>query len=153
MSDKISAGPTGPVLLFDGDCGLCNRVVRLLLRLDRRGVLHFAPLQGPAAQDFLRAHRLPTEDFSSMVFVPDWHEANAAGPAGTGQPSFLLYTDGAIAALCACGRTGLAATLRLLPRRWRDAIYRLVGHARYKIFGPWRPRPLPRPEWQGRFFS
>jgi predicted DCC family thiol-disulfide oxidoreductase YuxK len=37
---------TGPVLFFDGECGLCNRVVRLMLRLDRRGRLRYAPLQG-----------------------------------------------------------------------------------------------------------
>src|SRR4051812_37486572 len=47
-----------PVLFFDGECGLCNRVVRLLLRLDTRGRLRFAPLQGPVAQDYLRAHGL-----------------------------------------------------------------------------------------------
>ena len=50
----------GPVLLFDGTCGLCNRCVRLLLRLDRRARLHFAPLQSAPAQAYLRTHGLPT---------------------------------------------------------------------------------------------
>jgi predicted DCC family thiol-disulfide oxidoreductase YuxK len=136
---------TGPVLLFDGECGLCNRVVRSLLRGDRVGTLRFAPLQGPAAQEFLRAHGLPTDDFATLVFIPDWSRR-----AGN---DFLVRTDGVIAALRATGATKRAALLGLLPRAVRDAGYRMVARWRTKIFGPWQSCPLPRPEWAERFFS
>ena len=136
----------GPVLLFDGECGLCQRLVRVLLRLDRRGCLRFAPLQGPAAQGYLRRHGLPTVDFDTLVYVPDWSRREETG--------YLLRTDGVIAALRSLGggaaRT-LAAVLGVLPVQARDAGYRLVARWRFRIFGPWRPRPLARPEWQHRF--
>jgi predicted DCC family thiol-disulfide oxidoreductase YuxK len=135
----------GPVLLFDGECGLCNRVVRWLLKIDRRGVLHFAPLQGPAAQDFLRTHGLPTTDFDTLVFVPAWSQR--------AETLFLLRTDGVIAALRAAGATTRAALLALCPRPLRDAGYRGIARMRYKIFGPWRACPLPRPEWRARFLE
>jgi len=135
------------VLFFDGECGLCNRVVRGLLRLDRNGRLRFAPLQGPAAQRYLRAHGLPTHDFETLVYVPDWSHNE--------HPDFLLRTAGVIAALRATGELGraLAAVLVLFPATWRDAAYRVVGRWRYRIFGPWRPRPLPRVEWEDRFLG
>ena len=133
-----------PVLLFDGECGLCNRVVRRLLALDRVGKLRFAPLQGPAAQAYLRKHGLPTADFSTLVFVPDW-------PAGDTAPR--LRTDGVIAALRAVGRPGLASLLAVFPRFLRDAGYTGVARVRYRIFGPWRACPLPRPEWAARFID
>ncbi len=147
--------PAGPVLLFDGECGLCNRVVRLLLRLDRRGRLRFAPLQGPAAQGFLHAHGLPVEDFSTLVFVPDWARSTSSGRARREDPEFLLRTDGAIAALRAGGGAGrwLAAVLAIVPRRLRDAGYKFVARTRYRIFGPWKACPLPRPEWAARFLE
>jgi predicted DCC family thiol-disulfide oxidoreductase YuxK len=147
MSENPSNNVTGPVLLFDGECGLCNRLVRRLLRLDRRGVLRFAPLQGPSAQEFLRTHGLPTQDFSTLVFVPDW--------ARRAEEAFLLRTDGAIAALRACGGAGclLAALLTIVPRGLRDAGYKFVARTRYRIFGPWKACPLPRPEWTTRFFE
>lgn len=136
----------GPVLLFDGECGLCNRCVRLLLRLDREARLRFAPLQSPAAQAYLKAQGLPTEDFDSLVFVPDW--ANAAEVP-------LRRTDGVLAALRLCPGTGrtLAAVLGIFPAVWRDAGYKLIARWRYRIWGEWRPRPLARPEWAGRFFG
>lgn len=141
------AVPRGPVLLFDGECGLCNRIVRMLLRLDRDGRLRYAPLQGAAAQDFLRANGLPTEDFDSLIFVPEW----AAGGVG----EFRMRTEGAIGALRVVGGVGrgLAGLLAVWPAAWRDAGYRVVARWRYRIFGEWRPRPLGRAEWAARFLE
>jgi predicted DCC family thiol-disulfide oxidoreductase YuxK len=135
-----------PVLLFDGECGLCRRVVHLLLRLDRRGQLRFTPLQGAPAQEFLRIHGLPTEDFSTLVFVPDWAQRN--------RTDFQVRTDGVIGALRAIGGAGpaVARGLAFVPRSWRDAGYRLVARGRTRLFGPWRDGPGRRPEWAARIF-
>jgi predicted DCC family thiol-disulfide oxidoreductase YuxK len=146
MDETTSPTAPAPVLLFDGECGLCRRVVGLLLRLDRRGRLRFAPLQGPAAQAFLGAHGLPTRDFSSLIFVPDW--------ARRERPDFRQRTDGLIAALRTCGGGGrmLAAILVAFPAGMRDGAYRWVARWRYRVFGPWRPGP-GRPEWRDRFIG
>lgn len=144
LNPPVASAPAGPVLFFDGECGLCNRIVRLLLRMDGRGVLRFAPLQGVAAQAYLRAHGLPTEDFDSLVFVPDWARRERA--------EFLLRTDGALAAARALGGVGrVLAWARLLPASWRDAGYKLIARFRYRIWGEWKPRPLARAEWAARF--
>lgn len=135
-----------PVLLFDGECGLCNAVVRFLIRRDRAARLRFAPLQSPPAQAYLRARGLPTEDFDSIVFVPDWHD-----PAHS---RHLLRTDGALAALRELGGCWrVVAALRVLPAVLRDPFYRLVARTRYALFGEYRPRPLPDPAWEGRFLA
>jgi predicted DCC family thiol-disulfide oxidoreductase YuxK len=151
VDSSMAASPerfsSGPVLLFDGECGLCNRIVRILLRIDRGGRLRFSPLQGPAAQGFLRANGLPTEDFDSLVFVPEWgrREGNV----------FLLRTDGVIGALRALGGAAriLAGVLAVFPSVWRDAGYRWVARYRYRIFGEWQTRALVRPEWGARFLE
>lgn len=138
---------SGPVLLYDGECGLCNGVVRLLLWLDRAERLRFARLQSDAGQAYLKAHGLPAADFDSLVYVPDW--------ARRGEGGFQLRTDGVIAALRECGGLGpeLAAVLAVFPVAVRDAGYRLVARWRYRIFGVWRPRPLAKPEWLERFIE
>jgi len=134
----------GAVLFFDAECGLCNRCVRLLLRLDRRARLRFAPLQGATAQAYLREHGLPTDDFDSMVLVPNW--------ARRAQGGHLLRTDAALAALREVGGVGrISSGLRMVPMGWRDPFYRGVARCRYAIFGRWEPRPLARPEWASRF--
>jgi predicted DCC family thiol-disulfide oxidoreductase YuxK len=92
----------------------------------------------------LRRHGLPAENFNTLVFVPE-------GPEETTAP--LLRTDGIAGALRAAGRPGLAAPVAMIPRGLRDAGYRLVARTRYALFGLWRPRPLPRPEWAARFLE
>jgi predicted DCC family thiol-disulfide oxidoreductase YuxK len=147
MSENPSNDRPGPVLLYDGECGLCNRTVRMLLRLDRRGVLRFAALQSEPAQEFLRSHGLPTEDFSTLVLVPDWSRRS--------ENRFALRTDGVAGALWMSGGGSrvLAALLYSIPRFVRDAVYKFISRTRYKIFGPWRECPLPRPEWKKRFME
>lgn len=127
--------PPRPVLLYDGECGLCAACVRLLRRLDAGGRLAFLPLQHPRATAWLRAHGLPTADFSTLVFIPDWR---AVPPA-----PHLVRSDAILAACAAAGGFGRAlAHLRVLPRGPRDALYRLVARTRHRWLGPAR---LPRP--------
>ncbi len=135
-----------PVLLYDGECGLCNAVVRFLLRRDKVGRLRFARLQSRPAQDYLAAQGLPTADYDSLVFVPDWNQP-MPGAA-------LLRTDGALAALAELGgdwRT--VAKLRGLPRCLRDPFYKLVARTRYALFGKYRSKPLPDTSWAERFLG
>jgi predicted DCC family thiol-disulfide oxidoreductase YuxK len=144
MSEDDANQWAGPVLFFDAECGLCNRCVRILLRIDGQARLRFAPLQGPTAQAYLRTHGLPTDDFDSMVLVPSW--------ARRAQPEFLWRTDAGLGALAVVGgRWRLIASLRVVPRPIRDAGYRVVAKFRYAVFGEWVPKPLAKAEWATRF--
>lgn len=138
---------SGPVLFFDGECGLCNRLTRVLLRLDDEGRLRFARLQGSSAQAYLRAHGLPTEDFDTLIFVPAW--------GARAEPAYRVRTAGAIGALRAIGGGARMAgdALALIPAPLRDLGYKLVARTRYALFGPWKPQPLARPEWRELFLD
>jgi predicted DCC family thiol-disulfide oxidoreductase YuxK len=135
-----------PVLLYDGKCGLCNGVVRFILRHDPNARIHFAPLQSAPAQEFLRSEGLPADDFDSLVFVPDWGNPERG--------AHLLRTGGAMAALAELGGAWrMVSWLRLLPAFLRDPAYRLVARSRYALFGEYKPAPLPDPEWEKRFLA
>jgi predicted DCC family thiol-disulfide oxidoreductase YuxK len=117
-----------------------------MLRVDRRGVLCFAPLQGSTAQAFLRSHGLNTTDFDSLVFAVDLARADAA---------FYLRTAGVLVALRELGGWArlLARLLAAVPMEWLDAGYRLVARLRYRVFGHYRPKPLPNPAWARRILD
>jgi predicted DCC family thiol-disulfide oxidoreductase YuxK len=135
-----------PVLLYDGECGLCNGVVLFMLRRDPGGRLHFAPLQSEPGQTYLHAQGLPTADFGSLVFVPDWNDQRRG--------AYLLRTDGALAAFAELDSTWRAMSwLRFVPRFLRDAAYKVISKTRYAIFGVYQPRPLPDPAWEKRFLA
>ncbi len=101
-------------------------------------------MQSASAQDYLRAKGLPTEDFDSLVFVPDWNRRDGTAP--------LLRSAGALAAVDEIGGGWrVLAWLRLIPAGWRDGAYKLVARSRHRLFGAGRPEILARPEWKDRF--
>jgi predicted DCC family thiol-disulfide oxidoreductase YuxK len=141
--------PPAQLVLYDGTCGLCDRSVQLLLRLDRRGVLSYAPLQGTTAAALAAAGRLPagsnTGKLDSLVFVRD---------AGSARETVLLRSDAVLAALAAAGRhRWLAVLLRAVPRRLRNGAYDFVARHRYAWFGRADACRLPSPAVRARFLD
>jgi len=133
-----------PVLLYDGTCGLCNGVVRFLIRRDHRARLRFAALQSEAGQGFLRSKGFATDSFDSLVFVADWNSSNHL--------DFSLRTNGV---LRVCEEIGgpmkLLGVLKVFPEWLRDLFYRLVAKTRYMLFGEYKPVPFADPDWERRF--
>jgi predicted DCC family thiol-disulfide oxidoreductase YuxK len=109
-----------PLLLFDGNCALCNGTVRWLLAHDR-GRLHYAPLRSEVADAALQESGYHG-DRSSVVLVDE---------RGAHQHSTAVWRT--LRLLPWPWRGG--AAIRLIPRPLRDAAYRFVAANRFRIFG------------------
>ena len=133
--------PSAHVILFDGVCNLCNGFVQFVIRHDPEGRFRFAALQSEAARTLLAAQGLPA-------------------PPATEPESVLLLSEGQLyshstAVLRIAAQLGgiwrLAAVGGVLPRAWRDALYRFVARNRYRWFGRQESCMLPTPALQSRF--
>ena len=115
-----------PVLLFDGECGLCSRLVQFVLRADRKGTLCFASLQGTFAREMLAAHP-ELGGVDSMAWVERHHG---------GGSTVLVRSDAVLRAARYLGfpwRIGVLAGL--MPRRVRDQLYDWIAKRRHRWFG------------------
>ena len=140
MSDATIPTVDGPVVLYDGVCGLCNRSVQLILRHDRRGRFHFAALQSDAGRALLERHGLPVDALDTVVLVEDgraWVKSGAA-------LRIARWMDAPWPALRVLG---------IVPRPVRDFLYDRVAKSRYRIFGRVDACMLPPPEVRARFLS
>src|SRR3981189_842412 len=61
-----------PIILYDGVCGLCNRVNQFVLRRDPEGVFRFASLQSAVAGRILARHGANPEDLDTVYVVVDY---------------------------------------------------------------------------------
>src|ERR687895_261942 len=61
-----------PIILYDGVCGLCNRLVQFLLKRDKRGRLRFASLQSDFAERVLTRHGINAKDLDTVHVVVDY---------------------------------------------------------------------------------
>jgi predicted DCC family thiol-disulfide oxidoreductase YuxK len=58
-----------PIILFDGVCNLCNGAVQFVLSNDPNKAFKFASLQSDFAQDYLKKHQLPTQNFDTLILI------------------------------------------------------------------------------------
>ena len=136
----------GPVILYDGVCGLCSHFVQFVLRRDRAGRFRLAPLQGPFAADALARHGLRAPDAPDSIVLLD--------APGTAAERARVRSDAVLSVLAGLGGGWrLAALLRVIPWFLRDAVYALVARIRYRLFGRFDRCALPPPNSKHRFLD
>jgi len=133
------------VVLYDGICGLCNRLVSFLLRHDHQDQFRFAPLQSAFGKGMLRRHGLNPDDLDTVVVV-----ANFCQPAERA----LTRSEAVLwAAARLPGAWKLLQGLKILPLPMREAIYRFIAGRRYRIFGRYEGCPPPKPGDRHKFLE
>jgi predicted DCC family thiol-disulfide oxidoreductase YuxK len=135
--------PSQTLVLYDGVCGLCNRLVAFLIHHDGRDQFRFAPLQSDLAKNLLHRYGLSADDFDTVVVLADF-----------GQPAERALTRSE-AALWSVARLGgiwkLFAIAKLIPLSLRESIYKFIARRRYQVFGKYDACPRPRPEDRHKF--
>jgi predicted DCC family thiol-disulfide oxidoreductase YuxK len=133
------------LVLYDGVCGLCDRFVQMLLRIDRHDRLRFAALQGPIGAAVLKRAGRTADPLSTVIVIADY-----LSPA----ERFLDRSDAGLFAIASAGGVYRAAAgLRVVPRFIRDAMYDLVARTRYRIFGRYDACPIPGPGTRAKFLD
>lgn len=129
--------PSGPIVLYDGECALCDGTVHFLVRRDPGRRLRFAALQSEAGRALLARHGLPPDDLDTMVLVED----GAAHVRSTGVLRALRHLR---------RPWPILAWLLAVPRPIRDLAYRLVAANRIRVFGRPDACAVPPTGWRER---
>ena len=133
-----------PIVLYDGVCGLCNRLVQFLLKRDKHGRLRFASLQSDFAARVLTRHGINPKDLDTLHVVINYERP---------EEEVLNRSDAILRAGSELGtpwRT-MATIARVVPRSLRDLVYRFVARNRYRVFGKYETCMLPDPNQKHRF--
>ena len=136
---------SNPIVLYDGVCGLCNHLVQFLLKRDQHDRFRFASLQSEFAQSLLTRHGVDPHDLNTVYVVKNHERSNEALLARSDAILYMLVQLGSIWRLAVIGR--------VLPRGFRDAVYKLVARNRYRVFGKHESCMLPDPKHRARFLD
>jgi predicted DCC family thiol-disulfide oxidoreductase YuxK len=113
---------SGPILLFDGVCNLCNSLVKFIVRRDKNARISFASLQSGTGQSLLLKAGLSKESIDTIVYF-------------TGE-KILLRSSAVLNLLKDLGGGWkLFYALIIIPSFIRDFVYKLIAKNRYKLFG------------------
>jgi len=125
------------IIVFDGVCNFCNRVVQIIIRHDPSAQIHFTAQQTEAGEKLLHQYSIK-ESISSVVFITKgavYYQSDAVIEIAkllTGWPSVFKYTI-------------------IVPRFFRNYIYQLIAANRYRLFGKQDQCMVPKEEDKKRF--
>jgi len=113
------------VIIFDGICGLCNKSIDILIRLDKNKIFKYTSLQG----EYVKTLGID-EEIDSIICYDN----------GT-----LHYKSTAILKILRSlgGVWILTSIFYIIPKGVRDFIYDIIAKYRYDIFGKMESCRMP----------
>ena len=115
------------IILYDGECPFCNRMVLLLLRLDKQERLRFAALESETAKNALGPYseKLLAEDTIVMIT----------------ENGFFTKSKAVAQALQSMKYSVLAHLILIVPSLFRDGMYDLIARNRKRLYQTCPPIP------------
>ena len=119
------------VIIFDGICHVCSGWVAFLSRHRINPPFQLIPMQTAQGKSLLAEYGLDPEDPATFLVLDHGRQ--------------FTQSDAAIHLIAALdGFWRMVRVARLIPRAWRDALYRLLARNRYRWFGRRSTCYLPR---------
>jgi len=128
-------------ILFDGVCNLCNNSVNFILKHERSTLFQFESIQSETGKELLQWCGLQ-EDFSEAVIYIENGKVHQGSTAALKIGQRLKFPWSMISSL------GL-----LVPKVFRDWVYRQIGTNRYQWFGKRDVCMIPTQALKARFYK
>jgi predicted DCC family thiol-disulfide oxidoreductase YuxK len=109
------------LILFDGICVLCSGWYRFVTARDADRRYRFIAIQSDEGRALAKAHHIDPDDPSTFILLESGR--------------IHARSDGALRILASLPWWRWVAVLRIVPERWRDAVYDIVARNRYRWFG------------------
>ena len=136
---------SNPIVLYDGVCGLCNHLVQFLLKRDNHDRFRFASLQSEFTSRLLTRHGVDPHDLDTVYVLRNHDQSDETLLA---RSDAILYMLGQLG-----GVWSVAGVGSVLPRAFRDAVYKVVARNRYRVFGKHESCLLPEPKHRAKFLD
>jgi len=113
---------TKKIIFYDGHCNLCNGFVNAIIKLDKKSIFLFAPLNGNHAKNLLKKNNIKNTTIDSVVLFNN----NSISYKSKAVIEILISLGGIYRVL---------VMTKIIPRAILDWLYNIVAKNRYSWFG------------------
>lgn len=117
---KVTSKDPKVILFYDGECGLCNRVVQWILRHEKSKDLFFASLNSDFSKSFFAGKNIDLEKTNTLFLFENGNLSSESDAALQIIGYLKWYWQGIKIAYC-------------IPKVIRNKCYRLVANNRKRI--------------------
>lgn len=121
MTDMNELLKHQPILLFDGECGFCNKSVQFFLKREKSKTMQFVPLQSEKGKA-LRKYFEIGDDIDSLILIRNYNAYIKSCAA----LRLTLYMK---------GLWPMMTVFLIIPPFMRNFIYDWIARNRMKFFG------------------
>jgi len=127
-----------PIVIFDGDCNLCNSTVNFIIKHDKKNLFRFTTLQSESGSSILKHFGLKEKEFDTVVLLFN----------GT----VYLRSEAVILILKMLGFPwSMMGIFGILSKKKLDYIYVIISTNRYSWFGKRDTCIIPNESVKSRF--
>ncbi|MBT8245069.1 thiol-disulfide oxidoreductase DCC family protein [Winogradskyella sp.] len=110
------------IIIFDGECNLCNGVVGWLLKFAPEDLVQFVAFQSSYGQQLLEENNFPTTQLDTVILMDKY--------------GIKTHSEGFLKIISKIPRwQPIATVLGFIPKLFRDFIYKSASRNRVKWFG------------------
>lgn len=125
------------IVFFDGYCILCNRIVALLIRIDKRKRLFFATFESKAWKEISESK---PQDLNSIVYYVNGNQ--------------YLQSEAILKIIQTLGFPWKVAYIaKYVPYSLREKLYQAIARKRYLIFGRRETCMIPPKDIMSRYLT
>ncbi|MFI2743187.1 thiol-disulfide oxidoreductase DCC family protein [Zhouia sp. PK063] len=130
------------IILFDGVCNLCNGAVQFIIKHDKNDDFRYAALQSEIGKQLIEERRIDVAKIDSIILI---------------EPGVAYYIKSTAALQIAYKFGGLWKVSiffeKVVPEKWRNAIYDFIAKNRYKWFGKKEQCMIPNASLKSKFLE
>ena len=128
------------IVLFDGICNLCNGIVKFIIKKDKKDIFIFAPLQSASGQLLLHKYGSIVDKFDTIIYIKE--------------DKYFIKSNAVLNILKDLGNVWkLFFVLIIIPKFFRDFVYKFFAKRRYIIFGKSDTCMVPTPDIKRKFWE
>ena len=129
---------TKHIIIFDGICNFCNGAINFIIRHDPQARFSFTPMQTELAQTLIKKYSITNVGVDTFLLIKG--------------DKCYIWTDAALEITKdLSGYWYLFNLMKIIPRPFRDFLYKLFARNRYKLFGKRSVCMTPTEEVKCRF--
>jgi predicted DCC family thiol-disulfide oxidoreductase YuxK len=129
------------IILFDGECHLCDSSVQFVIKHDTKDIFRFVALQSELGNKITNYLGIDTITTDTVILY---------------EPGIAYYIKSNAVLEIAKNLNGffhLGTVFRIIPEGLRNALYHYVAKNRYKWYGKKESCLIPTPELQSKFLE
>lgn len=128
------------IILFDGVCNLCDSFVQFVIKRDKKNKFLFSSLQSDQGEKLLKEYNYNPDNFFSVILIH--------------QNKSYSESTAALKVLVQLGAIWKAAYLLfIIPKYFRDIVYKWIAKNRYQWFGKRDTCMMPTQDLKHKFLE